>query len=170
MSFLFSISIHAPVKGATPFNDIVKVHADISIHAPVKGATRLLRRLVIRRRWNFNPRTREGCDRESQRNRLRLPCISIHAPVKGATFASQVLIIICCDFNPRTREGCDGNRRRPFVFVISISIHAPVKGATMRYLRILQFCEISIHAPVKGATMTKTSTIAVLPTFQSTHP
>ena len=33
---------------------------------------------------NFNPRTREGCDRSNKMN-----------------------IVILSDFNPRTREGCD---------------------------------------------------------------
>ena len=33
------ISIHAPVKGATPVAAPVDVLAVISIHAPVKGAT-----------------------------------------------------------------------------------------------------------------------------------
>ena len=34
------ISIHAPVKGATPEEDHGRGHWHISIHAPVKGATR----------------------------------------------------------------------------------------------------------------------------------
>ena len=33
------ISIHAPVKGATPTRGTDRVIAYISIHAPVKGAT-----------------------------------------------------------------------------------------------------------------------------------
>ena len=35
----FSISIHAPVQGATFGNGRVLVGVDISIHAPVQGAT-----------------------------------------------------------------------------------------------------------------------------------
>ncbi len=81
----------------------------ISIHAPVKGAT-LWDELDPRIRGNFNPRTREGCDPRSWRSRRgshrdfnprtregcdrlgRIPDeeedrISIHAPVKGATDA-----------------------------------------------------------------------------------
>ena len=34
-----SISIHAPVKGATIIEKVCGVSLDISIHAPVKGAT-----------------------------------------------------------------------------------------------------------------------------------
>ena len=56
------ISIHAPVKGATPFLAGLRSAALISIHAPVKGAT-------------FPPLAACTCQ-----------ClISIHAPVKGAT-------------------------------------------------------------------------------------
>ena len=37
---VIGISIHAPVKGATPaFDDPVTQRVVISIHAPVKGAT-----------------------------------------------------------------------------------------------------------------------------------
>ena len=56
----------------------------ISIHAPVKGATSL--RAVCR--WllvNFNPRTREGCDGGNGHYWDAHSLISIHAPVKGAT-------------------------------------------------------------------------------------
>ena len=123
------ISIHAPVKGATPgpsrtwrpsryFNPRTREGCDsswwpyfnprtrISIHAPVKGATR--------QRHNFNPRTR----------------ISIHAPVKGATRAGGPYRHRPGYFNPRTREGCDYILAAAHVAGATISIHAPVKGAT----------------------------------------
>ena len=57
----YTISIHAPVKGATDHPDIPYASAEISIHAPVKGATVAIVR----------------CG--------RIKMISIHAPVKGAT-------------------------------------------------------------------------------------
>ena len=55
------VSIHAPVKGATPVGNIQNEVTEVSIHAPVKGATRSARPpdLVFA---GFNPRTREGCD------------------------------------------------------------------------------------------------------------
>ena len=59
---LDTISIHAPVKGAT----FLVIHfiggcRNISIHAPVKGATDggLKKKTLL---IYFNPRTREGCD------------------------------------------------------------------------------------------------------------
>ena len=55
----------------------------------------------------FNPRTREGCDDDT--NIVRIPnfIISIHAPVKGATNTTTNYVIMTSNFNPRTREGCD---------------------------------------------------------------
>ena len=99
----------------------------ISIHAPVKGAT-IFANSPDRGNWDFNPRTREGCDDFCLIKSLKF-CISIHAPVKGATTAkiskdgkSRISIhapvkgatrigFVCVNFktyfNPRTREGCD---------------------------------------------------------------
>ena len=56
---------------------------------------------------NFNPRSREGSDKQLGYVTTKGMVISIHAPVKGAT-------------NARVKETVDG----------VISIHAPVKGAT----------------------------------------
>ena len=55
----------------------------VSIHAPVKGATRTARRRQRPRR-RFNPRPREGGDSVGQPG-ARAGEVSIHAPVKGAT-------------------------------------------------------------------------------------
>ena len=102
-----SISIHAPVWGAT-FQDAVKEEEDrISIHAPVWGATRMgKRRLGMGQ--DFNPRTRMGCD---EIERLRKE--------KGLKY-----------FNPRTRMGCDLLMVYLVNTMTGISIHAPVWGAT----------------------------------------
>ena len=102
-----TVSIHAPVKGATILMLEFISAVGVSIHAPVKGATDpnlsrwiILRCLNTRTRegcdvWrhlrlehgqSFNPRTREGCDENLKK--ISLPKDS---------------------FNPRTREGCDGN-------------------------------------------------------------
>ena len=56
------ISIHAPVWGATRA-DLPEVREQIiSIHAPVWGAT-TLKIEVSYEVFNFNPRTRMGCDK-----------------------------------------------------------------------------------------------------------
>ena len=66
-----TVSIHAPVKGATgPFGGLVQT-AGVSIHAPVKGAT-------------YRPGNVSGD-----------VLVSIHAPVKGATrLACKVCLIL----------------------------------------------------------------------------
>ena len=58
---LRSVSIHAPVKGATTEANFDRGTVSVSIHAPVKGATHIKYRLYKGIR------------------------VSIHAPVKGAT-------------------------------------------------------------------------------------
>ena len=99
-----SISIHAPVQGATFHLNHNVPTSPISIHAPVQGAT-------------YYPPTSQ---KESH--------ISIHAPVQGATFLRASIINASLfqsthpcrvrhlhrnfnendiDFNPRTRVGCD---------------------------------------------------------------
>ena len=78
---------------------------------------------------NFNPRTREGCDKT----------------LKGFWSVVQY-------FNPRTREGCDIDYGYNPTDEFKISIHAPVKGATWLVDRLDMLSRISIHAPVKGAT------------------
>ena len=54
----------------------------------------------------FNPRTREGCDTESQ-DSGGYAIVSIHAPVKGAMPSHGEDGYTNESFNPRTREGCD---------------------------------------------------------------
>ena len=153
-------------EGCDDVRDLAKPIQTISIHAPVKGATPL----GVRRPGSgpyFNPRTREGCDEDFLPDPPD-PVISIHAPVKGATMnaAGRIATVaisihapvkgatpaLCRPrqdrryFNPRTREGCDRATAR-------------CSGAEV----------ISIHAPVKGAT-TSPHTILRAPRFQSTHP
>ena len=61
----------------------------ISIHAPVKGATKE-EGSGKNDSKNFNPRTREGCDLGAVLDPLNALPISIHAPVKGATWLMQL--------------------------------------------------------------------------------
>ena len=100
------ISIHAPARGATDGICRRDGNIRISIHAPARGATFGLSS-CLSLHADFNPRTREGCDRAKQ-------CFGLHAS----------------DFNPRTREGCDGGLRL-CENDGEISIHAPARGATV---------------------------------------
>ena len=117
-----NLSLTCPIYMLAPL-----VAHKISIHAPVKGAT-LINVTISILAVNFNPRTREGCDKTAPGTslcstyfnpRTREGCdligakwpvlveISIHAPVKGATLYFHGVVYVHQDFNPRTREGCD---------------------------------------------------------------
>ena len=124
----YTISIHAPVWGATQQRLLAVKWTVISIHAPVWGCD-ISRILRASSPVHFNPRTRVGCDdigcvRMVSRN------ISIHAPVLGATSALWMSSRMC-----------------------PISIHAPVWGATFIDGKDEFSSFISIHAPVWGATL-----------------
>ena len=77
------ISIHAPARGATVVDKLVRDRMIISIHAPARGATGDLDALKAQLN-NFNPRSREGSDRR------KTPAGCWEG-----------------DFNPRSREGSD---------------------------------------------------------------
>ena len=79
------ISIHALVKRATFFNDIINQAFGISIHALVKRAT------------------------DWEANFPDMYDISIHALVKRATCCKNMAIQQAMDFNPRPREEGDCN-------------------------------------------------------------
>ena len=82
-----TVSIHAPVRGATMERKYTRVINGVSIHAPVRGAT----------------------DRDLEK--YKDIQVSIHAPVRGATNTWVLDLKKASCFNPRTREGCDhGNQ------------------------------------------------------------
>ena len=98
------VSIHAPARGATCERRGLRVCLNVSIHAPARGATscavnllaehefqstrprgaRLRTRLSRRSRRRFNPRAREGRDKDADAL-IRAFGVSIHAPARGAT-------------------------------------------------------------------------------------
>ena len=128
--------------------------------------------MLLGSRQSFNPRAREGRDKEDGRRlagatvSIHAPVkvatgdgpreahaeeVSIHAPVKGATESEDGEAVIRECFNPRAREGRDG-QAVAMATVLVVSIHAPVKGATKTALDKFGAVAVSIHAPVKGAT------------------
>ena len=106
----FSISIHAPLRGATfdlPERDVMLA---ISIHAPVWGATGRYRPVCDLIGSHEVPNTPR-----SYRKSITDLCFNVKGP----------------EFNPRTHTGCDVS----FCPIISdfcrISIQAPILGATL---------------------------------------
>ena len=126
----WTISIHAPTRGATKANEKALADFKISIHAPTRGATVLCR---------------QGQHRQ---------VISIHAPTRGATKVEPRYVPFDLNFNSRSHAGSDvgrGGHRRLY----RISIHAPTRGATRPAVSKLRTRRsISIHAPTRGATST----------------
>ena len=143
--------------------------------------------------FNFNPRTREGCDADDYAPVAIPKVISIHAPVKGATRCLYALARQASDFNPRTREGCDisasGRRSCSSYFNprtregCDLRRGPPAGRSSGNFNpRTREGCDnmsvdfynlaqgISIHAPVKGATVALAVTTALPDLFQSTHP
>ena len=57
----YTISIHAPTRGATIFTGLGIVSDVISIHAPTRGATSAVLLFPVATS-NFNPRSHEGSD------------------------------------------------------------------------------------------------------------
>ena len=116
------------MKGATEEENGPGNGAGVSIHAPVKGATPVVAAAVIMSK-RFNPRPREGGDTQAWRYSARSACfnprpreggdivdlasalissiVSIHAPVKGATPDVYCFMSVIACFNPRPREGGD---------------------------------------------------------------
>ena len=142
-----SVSIHAPVWGATLLSPTPQIKIGVSIHAPVWGATILLYKYV--KIVCFNPRTRVGCDAATLPNCKALN-VSIHAPVWGATFFKAFSRLAFC-FNPRTRVGCDQGQLCWLVLCWFQSTHpcgVRLYGRGFDANWIL----VSIHAPVWGAT------------------
>ena len=146
-------------------------YGSVSIHAPVQGATYRfkLRNLAYN---GFNPRTRAGCDLLLQRWHMFL-LVSIHAPVQGATNslnqhpepwrvsihapvqgATLIKGGTGYDLKFQSTHPCRVRRNIASCPItnIEVSIHAPVQGATGMAARHYREVAVSIHAPVQGAT------------------
>ena len=118
---------------------------------------------------HFNPRSREGSDKDTKMPLEGATFISIHAPAKGATTEFTVSADCFLISIHAPVKGATGSHPRDFPVSI-ISIHAPVKGATFGLNRTLDRPRISIHAPVKGATLIVLLIGQRQGAFQSTLP
>ena len=165
------ISIHAPTRGATPYNAIAAAASEFQSTLP-QGERRCTSLGAQVQQPYFNPRSHKGSDRTPQL-RWHYKEISIHAPTRGATTYTSI-----------------------YQANAIISIHAPTRGATpgrnyrgcrqrfqstlpqgerlfLRIMRLLManfnprshkgsdlgkkamefYGNISIHAPTRGATV-----------------
>ena len=145
------VSIHAPGRGATTYNQHGTLVMQVSIHAPGRGAT-ACRSSLCMSVSRFNSRTREGCDD-------RHSCTSyisrgFNSRTREGCDPSRLFGLYSCQrFNSRTREGCDWDRwqadkiKSQFQFTHPGGVRpmeAPQKGS---------LGTVSIHAPGRGATV-----------------
>ena len=147
---LLSISIHAPARGATDLQRRGSGRFRISIHAPARGATfgEEYRSAAFS---NFNPRSREGSDRNTPRTKNERRSFQSTLPRGERRLRLLRRLPTNSHFNPRSREGSDVNVR-PVRSSSPISIHAPARGATGSLCGRSYKYNISIHAPARGAT------------------
>ena len=184
-----SISIHAPAWGATLQLDLFRRNEHISIHAPAWGAT-ASGKMMTDTAWNFNPRTRMGCDLRAAEAEGKSLNISIHAPAWGATQGTGLARTrtsfqsthphgvrrirsrpsgVPTTFQSTHPHGVRPDTRAMVKIKHEISIHAPAWGATPSAFNVLISSRISIHAPAWGATTVEIGG-DTRPLFQSTHP
>ena len=83
---------------------------------------------------DFNPRTREGCDRKAVSAGVLINPYFNPRTREGCDFPALSVAGTHRHFNPRTREGCDLQPYGEDTGDGAISIHAPVKGATLHIL------------------------------------
>ena len=142
------ISIHASAKEATTVSSFSGVTEYFNPRLREGGDKEYHRNNGGKK--NFNPRLREGGDGIQRHNRLEESKISIHASAKEATQRAETLkILLLFQSTPPRR------RRRVTVNVIraiAISIHASAKEATTPAPEVRRQEEISIHASAKEAT------------------
>ena len=139
------------MKGATPVTvKVANYKVSISIHAPVKGATwRGCRHCS----WNyyFNPRTREGCDQKNLKSKYSDIYFNPRTR-EGCDF-----ILISSLALEEIFQSTHPWRVRPIV-PLSTSLCFLFQSTHPWRVRLTIFVEpfllvcISIHAPVKGAT------------------
>ena len=102
----YTISIHAPARGATTVFLIHKI-SNINFNPRSREGSDPISPYTIYWWYNFNPRSREGSD------------VVCDGTSNGYG-----------NFNPRSREGSDSWRRYAVIVSGWISIHAPARGAT----------------------------------------
>ena len=158
----FTISIHAPAKGATGAKPCLYKGDKISIHAPAKGATRAG---VVKSRLREFQSTLPQRERLVYLPRGHFPSfISIHAPAKGATvfgILRRNRSLFQSTLPQRERRKVRDAKSKNSDFNPRSR-----KGSDETEVENPDYNEISIHAPAKGATKrsaetSSTSTISI---------
>ena len=123
----------------------------VSIHAPARGATHGPRPVD----WlhtGFNPRSREGSDRDGVFNRLVVRAVSIHAPARGATIVGLPWITLMLLFQSTLPRGERLGDRLRLRMAAEFQSTLPRGERPWRDWRVGPRTAVSIHAPARGAT------------------
>ena len=160
------ISIHASAKEATTVSSFSGVTEYFNPRLREGGDKEYLRNNGGKK--NFNPRLREGGDGIQRHNRLEESKISIHASAKEATCRRIICIfIILFYFNPRLREGGDCVEIQKQC-MNGISIHASAKEATYAVAIDIDYVDFNPRLREGGDLSTMASREWI--EFQSTPP
>ncbi len=118
----------------------------------------------------FNPRTREGCDLQDEDERLALVEGGFNPRTReGCDEIARLPMFYNMGFNPRTREGCDAIRRPPSSSGCRFNPCTREGCDVSTPLDPSHARMVSIHAPARGATAVAEPFLSVV-LFQSTHP
>ena len=124
---------------------------DVSIHAPLRGATPTTH-TALPRDIGFNPRSLAGSDGNDKTVAFQVngfnPRSLAGSDVKLIEYAAQWHLF-------QSTLPCGERRPQPFPAprYRAVSIHAPLRGATKATFKDLWFADVSIHAPLRGATL-----------------
>ena len=144
----YTVSIHAPTRGATLYHLLLHFRNHVSIHAPTRGAT--------------SEKDFTKCDTVFQSTHphgvRHSPCISYNTLIKfQSTHPHGVRQLTTCYysesmcFNPRTHTGCDWAFINTKFTEISFNPRTHT-GCDVRDDIDTANVYVSIHAPTRGAT------------------
>src|SRR6185437_8056382 len=165
---VIAVSIHAPLRGATPRLMLVERALPLFQSTRPSGARHLTESRIFNLPW-FQSTRPCGARRDRVPKHNCETDVSIHAPLRGATSSAKPSRTRVHGFNPRAPAGRDCKNGISSYEVGRVSIHAPLRGATKLAENFAPLATVSTHAPLRGAT-SPCAFCARLKLFQSTRP
>ena len=137
-----TVSIHAPLRGATERNNLRSAQRNGFNPRTPAGCDKYLMHCSVITYMSFNPRTPAGCDKPCMATTGTPVRFNPRTPAGCDAFHRSRMTWHPCRFNPRTPAGCDTIVQAFFESFIVVSIHAPLRGATelaMKYQGLVKF-------------------------------
>jgi hypothetical protein len=126
---VIAVSIHAPLRGATPRLMLVERALPLFQSTRPSGARHLTESRIFNLPW-FQSTRPCGARRDRVPKHNCETDVSIHAPLRGATSSAKPSRTRVHGFNPRAPAGRDCKNGISSYEVGRVSIHAPLRGAT----------------------------------------